>query len=75
MKGDLTIKDVTKSIELKVSHKGTAQFMGQTKTGIKVTAAINRSDFGLSYNSLLETGGAIVGSEVRITLNFELVKR
>ena len=49
--------------------------MGQTKTGIKVTAAINRSDFGLSYNSLLETGGAIVGSEVRITLNFELVKR
>jgi polyisoprenoid-binding protein YceI len=75
MKGDLTIKNVTKPIELEVIYKGTANFMGQTKTGLKATTIINRAHFGLSYHSLLETGGAVVGKEVRITLNFELVKR
>lgn len=74
MKGNLTIKGITKQVLFEVTYRGTAQFMGQTKTGMKATTAIDRTAFGLQYNPLLETGGAVVGKEVRITLNFELVK-
>ncbi len=75
MAGDLTIKGITKPVVFEVLYKGTAKFMGQTKTGIKANTIINRTDFGLKYNSVLETGGAVVGKDVRIILNFELVKR
>lgn len=75
MKGKLTIKGITKEITMEVIYKGTAKFMGQTKTGIKATGTIDRTEFGLKYNSMLEAGGAVVGKEVRITLNFELVKK
>jgi len=74
MQGDLTIKGTTKQVLFDVTYRGTAKFMGQTKTGIKATTSIDRTAFGLQYNPLLETGGAVVGKEVRITLNFELVK-
>ena len=75
MRGDLTIKNVTKEIELEVNYKGTIKFMGQTKTGIKAYGVINRPDFNLNYNPLLETGGAIIGKEVTIALNFEFAKQ
>ena len=75
MRGDLTIKNVTKEIELEVNYKGTVKFMGQTKTGIKAYGVINRPDFNLNYNPLLETGGAIIGKEVTIALNFEFAKQ
>ena len=75
MKGKITIKGITKEITMEVIYKGTAKFMGQTKTGIKATGTIDRTEFGLKYSSMLETGGAVVGKEVEIILNFELVKK
>lgn len=75
LEGNLTIRGVTQPILLDVTFKGTAVFMGQTKTGIRAEGVIRRNDFGLTYNPLLETGGAVIGNEVRLRLNFEFIKK
>lgn len=75
MEGNLTMRGVTRPIILEVIYKGTAVFMGQTKTGIRAEGVIRRNDFGLTYNPLLETGGAVIGNEVRLQLNFEFIKK
>lgn len=49
MHGDLTIKGTTKQVGFDVSYKGTSKFMGQTKTGIKATTIIDRTDFGINW--------------------------
>ncbi|GAB4248295.1 MAG: YceI family protein [Ekhidna sp.] len=72
--GLLTMKGVEQKVELKAEYKGQVQFMGHTKAGIKATTTINRFDYGLNWNSLLETGGAVVGEEIDIVLNFELIR-
>jgi len=74
MVGDLTIRGITKEVELKVTYKGTAEYFGQTKTGIKIMGEINRMDFGLSVGPLLETGGMVIGKMVKLSLNFEMQK-
>lgn len=75
VKGNLTMKGITKEVMMDVDYKGQVKFMGQTKAGLKATASINRFDYGLNWNSVLETGGAVVGKEVEITLNMELVRK
>jgi len=73
--GDLTMKGVTKEVELDVIYNGMVEnFMGKTKAGFKLTGEINRFDYGLNWNKALETGGAIVGKEVSINANIELNK-
>jgi len=72
--GDLTIKGITKEVHFQVIKNGTVEFYGQVKSGIKATCTIDRFDFGLNWNSLLETGGAVVGKEIRITLTLEIVR-
>ena len=75
LKGDLTIQGVTKEIALKMSYGGTVKDpWGNTKAGIKVTGKINRTDFNLKYNSVMETGGLMIGEEVSITCKVELMK-
>jgi polyisoprenoid-binding protein YceI len=75
LKGKLTIRDVTKEITLAMTYGGTVKDpWGNTKAGLKVTGVINRTDFGLKYNSVLEAGGLMVGEEVTITCKVELVK-
>jgi polyisoprenoid-binding protein YceI len=75
LKGKLTLHDVTKEIALAMTYGGTVKDpWGNTKAGLKVTGVINRTDFGLKYNSILEAGSMLIGEEVTITCKVELVK-
>ena len=73
--GDLTIKGITKSVELDVEFGG---FMkdpyGNEKAGFSFDGKINRKDFGLNWNAALETGGVLVSDEVKIAAEVQFVK-
>lgn len=73
--GDLTIRDVTKRVKFAVTYGGTAKDpWGNTKAGFKATSTINRFDYGLKWNTLMEAGGAMVSSDVVININAEFVQ-
>lgn len=70
--GDLTIRDVTKAIALPVTFLGAARDpWGNEKLGFEAETALNRKDFGLAWNAVLETGGFLVGDEVKVTLSLQ----
>ena len=73
--GDLTIHGVTREIALDVDGPTppTKDPWGYTRVGASATAKINRKDFGLTWNQALEAGGVLVGEEVKITVDVELV--
>jgi polyisoprenoid-binding protein YceI len=72
--GDLTIRDVTKSIELEVEVNGfSPDPYGGTRAGLSATGQINRSDFGVSWNSAIEGGGVVVSEKVQLVLEVEVV--
>lgn len=74
--GDLTIRNVTKEVVLDVTFEGKAQSpWGTTSVGFSATGKINRKDFGLTWNQALETGGVLVGDEVTINIELELVQQ
>jgi polyisoprenoid-binding protein YceI len=74
--GDLTIKDVTKSVTLAVEYGGTAKDpWGNTKAGFEVSGKINRKDFGLTWNAPTEAGGVLVSDEVKLSANIQLFKQ
>jgi polyisoprenoid-binding protein YceI len=74
--GDLTIKGITKPIILNAEYSGSIKDpWGNIKAGLSITAKINRKDFGLTWNAPLETGGLLVGEEVKIYAEIELVKQ
>ncbi len=74
--GDLTIRDITKNVSLKVEHGGSVlDPWGQNRDGFEVSGKISRKEFGLKWNALTEAGGAVAGDEVRISANVELVKQ
>lgn len=76
IRGDLTVKGVTKSIKLDVEHSGvTKDPWGNRRAGFTITAKINRSEFGLTFNTVLETGGVALGDEVKIQSEIQLVKQ
>lgn len=70
--GDLTIKDVTKPVtfSLEVGGFGTDPW-GNYKAGATAEAKIDREEFGLTWNAALETGGVLVGKDVKITLDLQ----
>ena len=73
--GNLTIRGVTKEVVLKVADISKELKMGGgAKMGASATTRINRKDFGVKYNRLIETGGLVVGNEVHITIDVELNK-
>ena len=73
--GDLTIKNVTRSVTLNVEFGGTQNnFYGQTVAGFEITGKINRQDFGLTWSAVTEAGGIVVSDEVKLVINTELVK-
>ncbi len=74
--GDLTIRGVTKPVVLDVSLGGVAKDMyGNERAAFSAIAKINRKDFGLTWNKLLETGALVVGDEVQIALEIEGIKK
>ncbi len=76
LNGDLTIRDVTKPIKLKVEMGGIAKDpWGQTKAGFTIAGKINRKDFGLVWNAPTEAGGLLVSEEVRLSAEIQLVKQ
>ncbi len=73
--GDLTIRDVTKEVVLDTEFEGQVRDpYGNQRAGFTATTQINRGDFGVSFNGVLETGGVIVGDKVKITLHIEAVR-
>lgn len=73
--GDLTIRDVTKTVKFDVTYGGTVKDpYGNIKAGFKASAVINRFDYGLKWNALTEAGGAVVGNEVNVSLKLEFAK-
>lgn len=74
--GDLTIKDVTKEVELDVKYNGTIKDpWGNTKAGFVLNGVINRFDYNLKWSSVMEAGGLVVGQDVTIVAKFELIKK
>lgn len=75
--GDLTIHGVKKSVTLdtQVSNEVKHPFTGAGVRGVTATTKINRKDFGLTWNKALEAGGVLVGDEVAIAIEAELVKQ
>ena len=70
--GDLTINGVSKEVTFKVSIGGPVKNMqGETIYAFILDTEINRKDFGLTWNKALESGGVVVGDEVKITLELE----
>lgn len=72
--GTLTIRGVAKEITLPVTYLGTANDpWGNARAGFEAEITINRKDFGLSWNAALETGGFLVGDEVRISVSIQAI--
>ena len=73
--GDLTIKDVIKSITLQAEYSGILKDpWGNTKVGLSIAGSINRKEFGLTWNAALETGGVLVGEEIKLLAEIQLIQ-
>jgi polyisoprenoid-binding protein YceI len=74
--GDLTIHGVTKPVTLSVDGptKPITDIWGSTRIGASATTTVDRRDFGLVYNRMLEAGGAVVGDQVSISIDVELTQ-
>jgi polyisoprenoid-binding protein YceI len=74
--GDLTIKGTTREVVLKVEQLGQAKDpWGNLSAAFTATTSIDRREFGLTYNQVLETGGVMVGDRVDIEADIEAVKQ
>ena len=75
MTGDLTIKGTTKSITIPFEYEGTATDpFGNQRAGFEGSTVIQRSDFGLSWNAALETGGVLVSEKVTLEIEISAIK-
>lgn len=71
--GDFTIKGITKKINFNVNYGGQViDPWGNIRAGFNLEAAIDRFDFGLTWNSLIEAGGAVVGKTVKLSAEIEI---
>ncbi len=74
--GDLTIRDVTREIALDVEYAGQSKSpWGTINAGFTASAKLNRKDWNLNWNAALETGGWLVGDEVKVEIEIEFVKQ
>ena len=75
--GDLTIHGVTKEVtfDLEGPTASVKDPWGNIRAGVTASAKINRKDFGVAWNALTETGGLVVGDEVKITVEAELIQQ
>ena len=76
LSGDLTIRDITKPVELAVEFGGTmTDPYGQVKSGFEINGKIIRSEFGLTWGAVTEAGGVMVSDEVKLHLNVQMIKQ
>jgi len=74
--GDLTLNDVTRTVDLEVSYEGAANTpWGATSIGFSATGKINREDFGVNWNQALEAGGFLVGKEIVVGIYVEAIRQ
>jgi len=73
--GTLTMHGVSKEITLTVDFLGEMTAMGGTRAGYELTTTLNRKDFEISWNRALDAGGFVLGDDVEININLELVKQ
>lgn len=74
--GNLTMRDVTKPIELKVEYGGTTKdAYGQTKAGFELTGKLNRQDYGLKWSAVTEAGGIVASDEVKLNISVQIIKQ
>jgi polyisoprenoid-binding protein YceI len=74
--GDLTIKGITKPVELDVEYGGqTTDFYGNHKAGFEISGKIKRKEYGLTWDAVTEAGSVVVGDEVKLIANVQLVRQ
>jgi polyisoprenoid-binding protein YceI len=73
--GALTMRDATRPVVFDVEFEGRGNDpWGKERAGFLATTKINRGDYGINFNGLMEAGGVVVGDSVKITLNLELIR-
>lgn len=75
LKGDFTMKGVTKKVEFEVTYGGSINTGRGVKAGFKLNGTINRQDYGVAWANKLASGEAVVGDEVQLTIKVELDKQ
>lgn len=76
LNGTLTIKDITKPFVLDVEYGGNVvDPYGQNKVGFTIEGKISRKDFGLTWNAVTEAGAVVVGNDIRINAEIQLIKQ
>jgi len=74
--GDLTIRDITKEVVLDTEYEGQIRdAFGKQRAAFTAETNLNRKEFGLNWNGIIETGGVIVGDRVRVILNIAAVRQ
>lgn len=75
LKGDLTIRNTTKPVELAVEFNGiTKDPWGNTRAGFEINGKVNRKEFGLSWSAVTEAGSLVVADDVKLHFNVEVIK-
>ncbi len=73
--GDLKIRDIVRPVELEVEETGRGlDPWGKERIGFRASTSVDRNDFGLTWNQALETGGVLVGKEVKIVIELQAVE-
>jgi polyisoprenoid-binding protein YceI len=73
--GDLTIKGIAKPVSIDFTFNGAAKDLyGNERVGFEGSTTINRTDWGLSYNAALETGGVLIGEKVKLSFDISAIK-
>lgn len=73
--GDLTIRGTTKPVVLHAGYKGAIETRGKTIIAFSATTEINRFDFGVKWDSKIESGGLVAGEKIKIDITYEGVKQ
>lgn len=75
LQGDLTLRGIRKAISMEVEYNGTGKGrQGDVRAGFEAIGKINRKDFGITFGLLTETGSLVVGEEIRLHFDIELVR-
>ncbi len=72
--GDLTIRDITREVILDTEYSGQSKMWGNTSAGFSASTKINRKNWDLNWNQMLESGGLLVGEDINISVDLEIVK-